>query len=218
MVQMLSELREKCRSAIKKGNMEQCFDFLEEGLANGKETEAIHTELILLQARLNSTLRERGIGTDDSYKEARQQISLGILTLLGTLEDKHINFLNRINDQILIFSPYDKVAEWQRMFSEKNFSHALVLASGTEVPINFRSPDVVLFDDTGPNVRPEMVRFAAEMPQAHFLYFGKRNPMEDNAAIFERCANANSKFTVHARLRELLEFRKIYGVPAATNS
>ena len=63
-------------------------------------------------------------------------------------------------------------------------------------------------------------RYAAEMPQAHFLYFGELNPFtesrkrnEQDAAIFERCANANSKFTLHARLRELLEFRKIYGTP-----
>jgi predicted ribonuclease YlaK len=34
---------------------------------------------------------------------------------------------------------------------------------------------------------------------------------EEEKMIFNRMANANNRFTLHARLQELLEFRKIYG-------
>ncbi len=163
-------------------------------------------------------MRELRLGVSDAYELLYNQISADTLALLDTLEDKHLTLLNRINDQILIFAPNSKAADWEALFSDKDFSHALVLPLGREVPIAYSSPDVVIFDDSGQDVRPEMVRFAAEMPQAHFLYFGDNNPFtesrkrsKEDAAIFERCANANSKFTVHARLRELLEFRKIYG-------
>ncbi len=224
----LTELREKCRAAIKNGTMEQCFDFLEDGLTKAKEADSIRSDLILLQGRLNFARREEYAGRDDSYKIAYQQISSEILTLLSKLQDEHINFLNRINRQILIFCPQEpdtKKAEWENLFNKDKFSHSLVLCYDKTIPSQFLAPDVVIFDDSGPNARPYMVQCAETMPQAHFLYYGELNPFTESrkrekkdAAIYERCANANSKFTVHARLRELLEFRKIYGVPASTNS
>ena len=67
---------------------------------------------------------------------------------------------------------------------------------------------------------------ARSMPNAHFLYYGlpgenlfkKKDASEEDKAFALRCADANSKFTVHARLRELLEFRKIYGSPNPVNA
>jgi len=213
----LSKLLTSCRLTIRKGNLEKCFELLDEALIRGEETEAIRNKLIHQEGRLNRALRERGLGTSDAYEQVYNQISADMLTFLETLEEKDLTLLNRVNDQILIFSPEAKVVDWKEMFSEKNFSHRLVLAYGQEVPLDFSSPDVVIFDDTGADIRSEMVFFSKKMPQSHFLYFGKINPFTDKpdyAAIFERCANANSKFTVHARLKELLDYRKIYGPPA----
>ena len=216
----LTQLLGSCHLSIRKGNLEKCFELLDEGLAKGEEIKTLRNELIQQEGRLNTVLREQNAGKADESSKVRLQISSFLLDFLDNLEERHLTLLNRINDQVLILSPEDKVIDWQAMFSEKNFSHARVIRYGKEVPLDYRSPDVVIFDDTGPNARPEMVRYAAEMPQAHFLYFGELNPFtesrkrnEQDAAIFERCANANSKFTLHARLRELLEFRKIYGTP-----
>lgn len=210
-------LTDSCRLAIRKGNLEKCFELLDEALVRGEETEAIRNKLIHQEGRLNRAMHERGLGLADHYEQVYNQISADMLSLLDTLEEKHLTLLNRINDQILILSPEAQIPDWQAMFSEKNFSHACVLEYGKEPPLAYRNPDVVIFDDSGPNVRTEMVRLAAEMPQAHFLYFGELNPFTESrkrtpeyAAIFARCANANSKFTVHARLRELLEYRKIF--------
>lgn len=216
----LTQLLQSCRTAIRKGNLEKCFELLDETLAKGEEVEDIRNQLIVQEGRLNFALRERNAGRADEYNKVYSQIADFMLSFLGNLDEKHLTLLNSINDQILILTYVDKEDEWDLFFPEKHFSHAKIVSFGKEIPANYRTPDVILFDDTGPSARPYMVQCAAEMPQAHFLYFGDINPFTESrkrnpqdAAIFDRCANANSKFTVHARLRELLEFRKIYGIP-----
>jgi len=75
----------------------------------------------------------------------------------------------------------------------------------------FQSPDVVIFDDLnsiGTDHYDHITQLSEAMPDANLLYFKNgRNPFENGTpeeqAIFPRMANANSKFTVHARLREL---------------
>lgn len=217
----LSTLIQKCRAAIGDGTVEQCFDLLEDSLVNRARLD----ELLILKGNLNRAKHSHVLGLSDTVSQVSAATSAAILEMLNKLKEEDINPINPINGRILILSPEDKVSDWQAMFSEQNFSHACVIRYGKEIPPDYRSPDVVLFDDTGPNARPHMVQLAGEMPQAHFLYFGENNPFTENrkrnpqdAAIFERCANANSKFTVHARLRELLEFRKIYGPPSSPAS
>ena len=212
----LAQLLQSCRTTIRKGNLEKCFELLDEALAISEETEVIRNKLIHQEGRLNRAQHEFGLGISDAKTQVYNQISADMLTFLGTLEEKHLTLLNRINDVILILSPVGKEADWKTMFSEKNFSHACVVKYGNEIPLDFSTPDVIIFDDSGPDARPFMVQYAKEMPLAHFLYFGETNPYTESrkrdtaaAAIFDRCANANSKFTVHARLRELLEFRKM---------
>lgn len=196
--------------------MEQCFDFLETSLVNRARLD----ELLILKGNLNRAKHNQSLGLSNTADQVSAKTTAAILEMLNKLTEEDISPINPINGRILILSPESKVAMWKGMFTEDNFSHSKVIQYGQDIPSDYLSPDVVIFDDTGPNARPEMVRFAAEMPQAHFLYFGELNPFTesrkrnpDDAAIFERCANANSKFTLHARLRELLEFRKIYGTP-----
>lgn len=178
-------------------------------------------ELLILKGNLNRAKHSQSLGLSDKVSQVSAATSAAILEMLNKLTEQDINPINPINGRILILSPEDKVPDWKEMFSEKNFSHACVIRYGKEIPTDYLSPDVVIFDDTGPNARPDMVRLSVEMPQAHFLYYGDLNPFTESrkrnpqdAAIFDRCANANSKFTLHARLRELLEFRKIYGPPS----
>lgn len=213
----LSSLIQKCRAAIGDGTMEQCFDFLEARLVNRARLD----ELLILKGNLNRAKHSQSLGLNNTADQVSATTSSAILGMLNKLTEEDISPINPINGRILILSPEDKVSDWQQMFSEQNFSHARVIRYGKEIPLDYRRPDVIIFDDTGPNARPHMVKLAGEMPQAHFLYFGDLNPFTDNrkrnpedAAIFERCANANSKFTVHARLRELLEFRKMFGSPS----
>lgn len=214
----ITQLREKCRNAIGNGNMEQCFDFLKASLVNRARLD----ELLLLKGNLNWAKHNQNMGLSNTADQVSATTTAAILDMLNSLTEEDISPINPINGRILILSPESKVALWEKMFTKDNFSHAKVIQYDQGIPDGYSSPDVVVFDDSGPNARPYMVQFATEMPQAHFLYVGDSNPftesrkkVKEDAAIFERCANANSKFTVHARLRELLEFRKIYGSEGA---
>jgi len=216
----LTELRKKCRTAIGEGTMEQCFDFLQDNVVNQSRLD----ELLLLRGILNRAKNTQLFGLLDSHSLVSNTTSAAILEMLAKLSEEDINPINPINGRILIFSPEEKVAEWKSMFSGKNFSHAHVIRYGKDIPSEYSSPDVVIFDDSGPSARPHIVQCAEAMPQAHFLYYGELNPFTESrkrnpqdAAIYDRCANANSKFTVHARLRELLEFRKIYRPKRSTD-
>jgi hypothetical protein len=220
-IKPITQLIQKCRATIGNGTMETCFDLLEAELVNRLRLD----ELLILKGNLNRAKHSQSLGLSDTADRVSATTTAAILEMLNKLTEVDISPINPINGRILILSPESKVAEWRAMFSPQNFSHAYVIHYGQDIPLNYRSPDVVIFDDTGPNARPHIVRLADEMPQAHFLYFGDLNPFTEtrkrnsgDASIFDRCANANSKFTVHARLRELLEFRKIYGVPSSTNS
>lgn len=212
----ITQLREKCRTAIGSGTLEDCFDLLETSLVN----RAKFDELLILKGNLNRAKHGQSLGLSNTADQVSATTAAAILDMLNKLTEEDINPINPINGRILILSPESKVAEWKGMFTEDNFSHAMVISYDQEIPLEFRGSDVVVFDDTPRIARPHMVQLAKEMPQAHFLYFGDRNPFTEGrerypeeAAIFERCANANSKFTLHARLRELLEFRKRFGAP-----
>jgi len=212
----LPTLIQKCRAIIGDGTMETCFDLLEASLVNRARLD----ELLILKGNLNRAKHSQSLGLSDTADRVSATTTAAILEMLNKLTEEDISPINPINGRILILSPESKVAEWRAMFSTQNFSHAHVIQYGQDIPLDYRTPDVVIFDDSGPNARPYMAQYAEEMPQAHFLYFGETNPFTESrkrnpkdAAIFDRCANANSKFTVHARLRELLEFRRIYGVP-----
>ena len=217
----LQQLLDSCIECIRKGNLEKCFELLDENLTRGEESERIRNQIYVQEGRLNFALRERNAGRADEYSKVYTQITDFLLTLLDSLEDKHLSLLNRIHDQILVLTYPGKKSEWEELFPDNNFSHVCVTCYDQGFPSEYSSPDIVVFDDSGPDARPEMVRYAHEMPKAHFLYFGAKNPFTESrksggvdAAIFDRCANSNSKITVHARLRELLEFRKAYGPPS----
>lgn len=217
---LLSTLIQKCRAAIGSGTMEQCFDFLEASLVNRARLD----ELLILKGNLNRAKHSQMLGLSNTVDQVSATTTAAILEMLNKLKEEDLSPINPINSRILLLSPEEKVAEWKAMFSEINFSHAEVIRYGKEIPLEYNSPDVVIFDDSGPNARPHMVQCFEAMPQAHFLYFGDLNPFtesrkrnQQDAAIYERCANANSKFTVDARLRELLDYRKKYGPPESIN-
>ncbi len=205
--------------ALGDGNLDLCLKIMSENL---DDRSPLYNEYLNQRGIYNRTTRERYVGllSNEDFAREYSKLSNWAFDFLSKLTPEHITLLNRIPERLLILTYIKAENEWERMFPENMFSHACVVYYGQDIPLHYRSPDVILFDDTGPPARPHMVHLAAEIPQAHFLYFGESNPFTESrkrnpqdAAIFDRCANANSKFTVHARLRELLEFRKIYGTP-----
>jgi len=207
-----------CQAAIAADNLEKCLELLRQGFNLHAETRK---DLNLLEGNWNRAKRFYGNGqlsyADFSKDLTRVADALG--NILEKLSEDDVSTSDNINDRILIVSCKNSPTDWENLFPEAFFSHVRIIQYRDEVPEGFRAADIVIFDDlkcAGSSREVFMRSLARELPQANLLYFGKFNPFQDSDfegddAIFERMANANSRFTIHARLRELLEYRKIYG-------
>ena len=212
-------LRADCLAAIADHNLEKCFELLAESL--DERTEA-YSDYILLRGRLSSALQLsiRGETTTQEHTTTLNQMRVGLLHFVkDTLQPSDVSLLRRIHDRILIVAGKDSPTNWEGLFPEAFFSHTCIMHYGETVPDKFQSPDVVIFDDldgVGTDHHAQMKTLSETMPNTNLLYFGKSNPFAtgtpEERGIFPRMANSNSQFTIHARLRELLEFRKIYGM------
>jgi len=207
-----------CQKEIADDNLEKCFELLEESL---DERQSIFAEVLLLKGRLSMVLREKNKGTIyfNDYRVERNSIRDSILDFLNRiLKEEHVSLLRRIHDRILIIACKNSPTKWDKLFNNAFFSHVEIIFYKDDVPNEFKNSDVVIFDDLDCGVKNHvhMSRYILEMPMAHILYVGADNPLkEDDPPAFKRCANANSEITILARLRELLEFRKVYGLPEA---
>ena len=209
-------LKADCEDALKQGLPEKCLQLLEENL-----DETSRREWVALYARFNQNERGKRLRTlsQDDYSREWNKLVNDLQDFMAILQPENVSLLRGIHDRILVCTYTSSLLEWEKLFPEAFFSHAAVVRYNDPVPEGFQAPDVVVFDDTEENtvdVRPQMIRCLKAMPKAHFLYVGDKNPFKDSEtlegkAVWRRCSNANTQFTVHARLRELLEFRKIYG-------
>ncbi len=217
-------LRNDCHAAIQNDNLEKCCELLLESL---DERTSIFVEVVTISGRLRGLVSENNLGTlsFDDYSRHRAQVRKALLTFIdNTLKPEDVSLLRRIHDRILVVACKRSPTDWENLFPDAFFSHVHLLRYGDEVPAAYTSPDLVILDDldcSGIGNEAQMRILARSMPNAHLLYYGlpgenpfkKKDASEEDQSFAKRCANANSKFTLHARLRELLEFRKIYGVP-----
>lgn len=204
-------LRNDCQAAIADDNFEKCFELLAESL---DERAPAYNDYLNLRAQFNSALRHWSTGqiSADEYFRSRSQIRSGLIGFVNnSMKPEDVSLLRRIHDRILIVACKNSPNKWEEMFSEAFFSHFRIIQYGDAMPDDFNKPDIVVFDDLNCATKNAvfMHRYIRENPRAHFLYVGKDNPLEDDdPAAFGRSANANSRITVYARLRELLEYRK----------
>ncbi len=206
-----NRLKADCKAEIAKGNLEKCLELLGESLENPSAT---YNEFIAYSSRYNRNERENSnsLILRADYTLEYNQLVKGLLKLIDNLPEEDVSLLNRIHDLILVVACKNSPTNWESIFNEAYFSHKCIIRYKDEVPEEFKSPDVIVFDDLECNVKntTAMGGYISDMPLAHYLYVGPENPLkEENPAAFKRSANANSIITVYARLRELLEYRKI---------
>lgn len=214
-----ARLKADCEDALARGLPEKCLQLLKENL-DEREVH-LRERWIALSGQFHELKWQQleGAISSNEYTLGRNRIRQGLLALLEEIKPEQISLLRRTHDRILVYTYTGSILEWEKLFPEAFFSYAAVIRYNDLIPEDFQTPDVVIFDDTEENpvdVRPQMIRCLKAMPKAHFLYVGDKNPFKDSEtlegkAVWRRCSNANTQFTVHARLHELLEFRKIYG-------
>lgn len=207
-----NRLKSDCLTAIAKGNVAKCIDMLRENLVD----ISIHDrEFITLSGQYNKTEREykNGLISRDMYLQEYAKLVERALNYVTELPEEDVTLLNRIHDRILVIACKNSPTDWEGIFNEAYFSYVCIIKYNDEVPESFKSPDVIVFDDLECNLRntTAMFNYIKNMRMAHILYVGEENPLKDDyPEAYKRCANANSIITIYARLRELLEFRKIF--------
>lgn len=216
-------LKADFQKALSSDNLEKCIELLRRDFLLGDDQQK---ELIMFERRLNQARRERQMNTIDFDKFSMEtsQVANSLNDLFSKLGEDVVSFADAIHDRILVVACKNSPTDWEKLFPDAFFSHIHIIRYGEEVPVEYTSSDVVIFDDLdcpGIGNDAQIRALARSMPQANLLFYGlpgenifkKKNAPEEDQGFAARCADANSKFTLHARLRELLEFRKIYGSP-----
>lgn len=222
-------LVQDCHRAIADANPEMCLQLLLENLDEQEGKEATK-EYVLHKAALSSIRREARVGKLTFDEEARKlaEINDSLLEFVSSLKEKDITLLRLTHDRLLVVTRPGREKKWEPMFPAAYFSQVKVINFGKDGPVGFENPAVVIFDDLEneeENLRNEIVWHCRKMPYTHYLLctenpsdFHGKKATGDDKKLGSRMAIANSLLTVHARLRELLEFRKIFGEPLSANS
>ncbi len=211
-------LQSECNHAVSQNKLEKCIELLQNSLDESEKDT--YNEFILIQGNLNNVLylwNTKQSSLED-YSISLSKVRASMLGFINRIRPQDVSLLKRIHDMILIVACKQSPTDWERLFPDAYFSHAKVIRYGDAIPDAFQKADVIILDDLGDYCegmnQADMIRYATEIPNANLLYIGKKNPWGDSKAykhLFERCANAGSQITVHARLRELLEFKKYFG-------
>jgi hypothetical protein len=206
-------------NAIASDNLEKCFELLAESL---DEQTAAYREYIAFRNQYSELSRNKRRGTlsVETYGVEKNKLVSNLLEFLSIeLKPDDVSLLRRTHDRILVVAADNSQLDWENLFPEAFFSHAAIIGPGEAIPEEFRKSDVVILDHLAgkPDDVPALRDYCIAMPGADLLYVGRNNPFGPgletaDPGLFARSANANSRFTIHARLRELLEYRKIYGV------
>lgn len=200
-----------CRAAIADDNMEKYFELLD---GNLDEFSSNYNASVTLKGSWNRLQNKKIAGSLRPEEVAVQDADIRERALLfvKSLKPDDVSLLRRIHDRILVVACKNSPTAWAKIFNEAYFSHVTIIRYQEDIPEDFHNSDVLVLDDLECPVKNHIhfKRYLESLPKAHVLYVGKENPLkEDDPAEFLRCANANSLITVYARLRELLEFRKI---------
>lgn len=210
-----------CHRAIADANPEMCLQFLLENLDEQRGKEAMK-EYIQHKANLSNIRREARVGKLSFDEEARKLAAIndGLLGFVDSLKEEDVTLLRLTHDRLLIVTRPAREEKWEQMFPEAYFSQVRIINFGKECPAGFENPAVVVFDDfenEEENLRTEIVWHCNKMPSSNYLFctqdrspFHEKNATDGEKTIGGRMAIANSWMTVHARLRELLEFVKIF--------
>ena len=217
-----ARLRAECQAYLEDDNLEECLKRLSEHF---KENQ----EVIAQRGRLNALRKEanQGVISSEESRRERNQVRVALITFVNEhiLAEEADEVLEGIHHRILIARCLDSATNWERLFPNERYTHRHIQKYADPVPDEYKNPDVIIFDDLNcPGLRGnrnEMKRLALEMPFAHLLYFGEDNPftkakLQEEQEIYARMGNANTHITLHARLKELLDFRQIFGPPLQT--
>lgn len=210
-----------CLDAIEKGNLDICFKTIKGAL---KADSYRRNDFTQIQFNYNSLLKEEWKWAVTDYRRQTLLVAHSVRAFVQSLEDADVSEGVFIENLIIICNP-DKRLEMETFFGKKYFPNAEFINYGDTFPKGIF--DVIILEDEnniinqkdtigeGESIptalsiqrRKEMKQYL-DATDINALYYGHRF---DIKGYEQRVYFTNSRFSIYARLKELLEYTKYYG-------
>jgi hypothetical protein len=218
----LEKTQTECRQQLEKSNMQNCLKQLKTALS--QDTPLRH-DLTLILANYNALLRGEQLLDPSDFRREMAKTQKAILTFIQQLEDSDVREGVFIETLLIICNP-DKRTDMEAFFGKKYFPNAEFINYSEALPKGIY--DVVVLEDeanlisqcvkdpegkltkTAANAqRQEDMKNYLNATDAYFIYSGPGR--FDMPLYAHRVYFSNSRFSIYARLKELLDYIKYYG-------
>lgn len=222
-MEILKGKRKEYIDILEMGDLAACFEALKENLTD--ESDA-RKELSVFIGQYNRLLRSKSTISPGEYRMEVNKIDEFVRELIDRLEVNDISGKQFI-EPILIICNAEKREDMEAFFSKTYFPNIDFIKYTDPLPKGVF--DIIFLEDedniltqteekvingenkkvptlASENKKKEMKAYL-DSTEGLFLYYGSYFPL---ANYKERVYFSNSKFSIYARLKELLEYKKYY--------
>ncbi len=216
----LESTKKEAQNLIANNELRDCLEYLKNNLS---EDSNVYSDLILLFGRFNEIEKNERLFGENKETE-KNKFRSAVLDTINALKAKDIKS-SAFVETLLIICNTDKRQDMEIFFGKKYFPNAEFINYGEPIPGGVY--DVIfLEDETGiinqiedvpeigkrsttenENRRTEMKKFIEANPKQYFIYIGKYFSL----GYEDRVYFSNSRFSIYARLKEMLDYKKYYG-------
>ena len=215
----LNKTNSECTASLEKGDLKACLKQLKNAL---KQDTSVRRDLTLILGSYNSILRQEFLTDTTEFRREISKITKSILELVQQLEAADVSEGVFI-ETFLIICNSDKRSDMEDFFGDKYFPNAEFINYGDALPKGIY--DVIILEDEDNIInqtvdnksmktpteknknRCEQMKAYLESSDAYFLYIGNRFTLGYEKRVYF----SNSRFSIYARLKELLDYIKYYG-------
>ena len=215
----LLKTKKEATTLLENGDIRECLNYLKDNL---NDNSSARSNLTLLYSRFNRLMDDKILG--ENVRTDENIIARDVRDVIQRIEEKDLGNYTFI-ETLLIICNAGKRLEMENFFGKKYFPNAAFINYGQAIPAGVF--DVVFLEDedgiinktqmqgkidkvpTTENInrRAEMKAYIEANVTQYFIYIGKYFPLGyENRVYF-----SNSRFSIYARLKEILDYIKYYG-------
>lgn len=210
----LPTLLQDLHAALESDKIGAAFQLLKKAILPATEA---HKSYILLSGKYSGwkTDKNQGTKSEDQIELEKTRIRKNLLDFFDEIREEDISPNYKIDDEIfdniLVFcADADRIEYMQKYFSTEYYQGVKYKKPGDE--FDWKTFDIILFDAYGfSNLREEATRWLRtfldhDQEKPLVMYFGGREDLLNQYP--EKAYASGFIFSIHARLREMLDFMK----------
>lgn len=219
----LEKTKTECIQLLEKGHLRSSMNHLKDVLKNDSE---LRHDLTMLLSNYNTLLRNEFTLEDADVRRETNRMNKALLGLLHLLDKSDVSEGVFI-ETFLIICNEDKRDDMEVFFGKRYFPNADFINYGDPLPNGIY--DVIVLEDEGNLInqvekdnegkptkipteankkRQKQMTNYLDATKGYFIYMGAYFPI---VKYKDRVYFSNSRFSLYARLKELLDYMKYYG-------